>query len=256
MPHKREKLDHYFSEDLIIKRLHDLYFLNLLNEYYRFKNENIVIDKTKIGKNPYQKALIDLEHEIKENEIDMDPESFLRFRRALEKNIDDLKDELSDTDQLILKYPQIKSRGYFGNFNYSYYGLRELPIHFNYITYESITKGFKEAVSEWLEELDDLQYFSNFNTAECLTKNQKVLLIRYMEALGLVSLNKIHQDNTKQARLLSQLMGISYNTLRETLGKRIVELKTDENLQALLEVISEKDFPELIKVVKDDIKNS
>jgi hypothetical protein len=90
------------------------------------------------------------------------------------------------------------------------------------------------------------------------TLRQKMLVIKYLQQFKLLNLTTIHQDQTKQAQILSFLMGqVSANTTRVALGEDISVLKTKTNLEAALKLFEPlKDaFPKIMTQIETDIKN-
>ena len=90
------------------------------------------------------------------------------------------------------------------------------------------------------------------------TLRQKILVIKYLQQFNLLKLTTIHQDQTKQAQILSFLMGpVSANTTRVALGEDISVLKTKKNLEAaqkLFEPLKDA-FPQIVSQIEDDIKH-
>lgn len=98
------------------------------------------------------------------------------------------------------------------------------------------------------EQLSTLKY--SFNNAN------RILLLRYLEELNILSLSKIHQDKTKQAKTLSAIMNASPQKIREILGKDFLELKTEGNLNSVYRIANDLKavLPELIILVERDFR--
>lgn len=87
-----------------------------------------------------------------------------------------------------------------------------------------------------------------------LTAKQQVLIIHYLSTHGVLSINKIHQDITKQYKLLSALLKTGsnfYDYLREV-GNPVYEEKyyTQENLKKILPLFEETDLQDVVKDIK------
>jgi hypothetical protein len=87
---------------------------------------------------------------------------------------------------------------------------------------------------------------------------QKVLAIKYLDQAGYFSLNKMHQDRTKQAAIISFLMGQSQKTTYDALGENIDTLKTRKNLTVLLELFEplKDDYPQIFEQINKDLKSA
>lgn len=93
------------------------------------------------------------------------------------------------------------------------------------------------------------------------TINQKALLLYYLIQDKKISLNKISQDSTKQARIFSFLFDNGYDNLRKGLGNinqsNSAKLKTPDNLNKVSILVSGlgSEYESISRLILEDLKS-
>ena len=99
-----------------------------------------------------------------------------------------------------------------------------------YTDYDNRNKDFKIKMFKWFDEYSQ---FCRIHAAQkrampSTNTKQQLLLIYYLQKAQLINLNKIHQDQTKQAGVLSMLFGKGYENVYKDLRKMTTTKYEDE----------------------------
>jgi hypothetical protein len=92
---------------------------------------------------------------------------------------------------------------------------------------------------------------------EVLTKNQKTILLDYLNKTDHLKLRTLHQDTKSQASILGPLLNISSQNLARTLGQNQDQFKAqNNNLIKVWEIVKDldDDFHKLKELVEADLK--
>lgn len=112
-----------------------------------------------------------------------------------------------------------------------------------------------DIIFEWIENKKNMA--NSFDKNKISTK-QQLLLIYYLSKLNILNLNKLHQDKTKQARLLSSLIDRNYENVRKGLNEIFTEKHkakyfTKKNLEYISPILENLDQPSIISEINEEI---
>lgn len=128
--------------------------------------------------------------------------------------------------------------------------------------YISKGKDFLKKMNKWLTDYKRFCKIREIKKKPMPVTNtkQQLLLIHYLEKAKLINLNKIHQDQTKQARLLSMLFSKGYDNVYKDLKKSTTTKYEEEfdkvyYLQPIYELFVSLGIRDIAPEIEQKIKN-
>ena len=190
--------------------------------------------------------------DLLEKQILLYPNSKREVNEILENFNTNYEDVLYDWESDLSKILSLEPAKLIANPN------KELYSNIRSVFYKFWYNYYLSKALQWIKSIENsIPIASDIDKTKPFSLNQKILAMRYLENHNYFNLMKFHQDQTKQAALLSLIMNQSQNTIREALGKNIDDLKTEKNLRVLQTFFNplKNDFPTILNEIEIDIKS-